>query len=63
MNRAKTFRLVLSAFTVLVFFHLCVHFGLAKRERPFDPTHFFVEVVLLVVLGIAVFKVTKDKDP
>ncbi len=62
MNRAKTFRAALSGFAVTIFFHLVYHFAFSKKSEPFNATAFSFEVGLLIVLGIAVFKVSKDRN-
>lgn len=59
MNHKESVKVALSGVAVVVFFHLLGIFAFSKREGPFSAAEFCFESFLLVVLGFAVFKLSK----
>jgi hypothetical protein len=60
VNAPKT-KAALTAFVVLIFFHLVIHFAFSNESKAFNPAAFSAEAVLLVIMGCMLFAITKDK--
>jgi hypothetical protein len=60
MRRTKSPKALFSALLVTMFFMVFHVFILQKPQKDSDPDNYFFAFLLLILLGVAIFLITKD---